>query len=216
MTSRSAVVLGLLAGALTAAAVFVVLVAALPDGTAVPTPTPPPTVSAAPSASPGSSASASPSASPGSSGDEAFMVGQVAPALVVEQLGGGTIDLTNLKGKPVWINFMATWCPPCRDELPKMVDFATRYADDGLVVIAVDVNEDEAAVSSFATEVGVTFPVGLDPDGTAQTAWRAAVLPVHYWVDSTGVIRAGAAGGIGPDIMAANLATILPGVDVRP
>jgi cytochrome c biogenesis protein CcmG/thiol:disulfide interchange protein DsbE len=216
MTSRSAIVLGLVAGALTVAVVFVVLVAALPEGTAVPTPTPPPTASTAPSPSPGTSGTSAPSASPGSSADEAFMVGQAAPELVVEQLGGGTIDLANLMGKPVWINFMATWCPPCRDELPKMVDFATRYADDGLVVIAVDVNEDEATVSPFVSDVGVTFPVGLDPDGKAQTAWRAAVLPVHYWIDATGVIRAGAAGGIGPDIMAENLATILPGVDVQP
>jgi hypothetical protein len=97
-----------------------------------------------------------------------------------------------------------------------MVDFANRYAEAGLVVLAVDVAEDEAAVQAFVTEVGVTFPVGLDPDGTAQTAWRAAALPVHYWIDATGVIRAGAAGGIGPDIMAESLATILPGVDVEP
>jgi len=144
------------------------------------------------------------------------MIGQPAPALVLDQLGGGTIDLANLQGKPVWINFMATWCPPCRDELPQMVSFANRYADDGLVVVAVDVNEDETTVASFMSGIGVTFPVGLDPDSAAQTAWRAAVLPVHYWVDATGVIRAGAAGGIGPDIMAQSLATILPGVDVQP
>jgi thiol-disulfide isomerase/thioredoxin len=134
----------------------------------------------------------------------------------VEQLGGGTIDLANLAGQPVWVNFMATWCPPCRDELPQMVDFANRYAETGLVVVAVDVAEDEATVQAFVTEVGVTFPVGLDPDGAAQAAWRAAALPVHYWIDATGVIRAGAAGGIGPDIMAESLATILPGVDVEP
>jgi thiol-disulfide isomerase/thioredoxin len=144
------------------------------------------------------------------------MIGQPAPALVVQQLGGGTIDLGDLKGKPVWVNFMATWCPPCRDELPRMVDFAGRYAEDGLVVIAVDVNEDEAEVAPFMSSVGVTFPVGLDPDGDAQETWRAAALPVHFWIDSAGIIRAGALGGIGPDIMAANLATILPGVDVTP
>ncbi len=144
------------------------------------------------------------------------MVGQPAPPLVVDQLGGGIIDLANLKGQPVWVNFMATWCPPCRDELPLMVGFAARYAATGLVVIAVDVAEDEATVAPFMSEVGVTFPVGLDPDGAAQAAWRAAALPVHYWIDATGVIRAGAAGGIGPDIMAKSLATILPGVDVEP
>lgn len=219
MGSRTAIVLGLLAGALTAALVFVVLFAAIPAQTPVPSPTPPPSASAAPSspsASPTTAPSAGPSPSPGSSAEEAFMIGQPAPPLVVAQLGGGTIDLANLMGKPVWINFMATWCPPCRDELPLMVDFATRYADDGLVVIAVDVGEDESTVAAFVSEIGVTFPVGLDPDGKAQADWRAAALPVHYWVDSTGVIRAGAAGGIGPDIMAEELSKIMPGVDVHP
>lgn len=216
MSSRYAVTAGLLAGAITAILAFGLLVAALPENAAVPTPTPPLAVSAEPSPTPTGSASGAPTSSPGASGDEGFMIGQPAPALVVDQLGGGTIDLANLAGQPVWINFMATWCPPCRDELPKMVDFANRYSETGLVVLAVDVAEDEATVQAFVTEVGVTFPVGLDPDGTAQTAWRAAALPVHYWIDATGVIRAGAAGGIGPDIMAASLATILPGVDVVP
>jgi hypothetical protein len=84
------------------------------------------------------------------------------------------------------------------------------------VVIAIDVNEDEAEVAAFMVEVGATFPVGLDPEGTAQAAWQAGALPTHFWIDSAGIIRAGALGGIGPDVMAANLATILPGVDVTP
>jgi thiol-disulfide isomerase/thioredoxin len=216
MGPRSSVALGLLAGVAVAALVFAVLVAALPETVAMPSPTPSPVVSFAPSPTVQGSPGVSPSPTPGSSADAAFMIGQPAPPLVVEQLGGGTIDLVNLRGKPVWLNFMATWCPPCRDEMPRMVDFATRYADTGLVVIAVDVAEDEATVSAFVNEVGVTFPVGLDPDGAAHAEWGAAALPVHYWIDATGVIRAGALGGIGPDLMAESLATILPGVDVQP
>jgi len=144
------------------------------------------------------------------------MIGEPAPALDVEQLGGGRIDLAALRGKPVWVNFMATWCPPCRDELPLMTDFADRYADTGLVVIAVDVEEDEAVVAPFMVELGVTFPVGLDTDGAASDAWRVASLPIHFWVDASGVIRDGAVGGIGPDVMAAGLESILPGIDVEP
>ena len=60
------------------------------------------------------------------------------------------------------------------------------------------------------------MPVGLDPEGDAQADWGAYALPVHFWVDASGIIRAGALGGIGPDIMATNLETILPGVDVTP
>jgi thiol-disulfide isomerase/thioredoxin len=111
---------------------------------------------------------------------------------------------------------MATWCPPCRDELPLMTGYAERYADLGLVVWAIDVEEDPAVVAPFMESVGVTFPVGLDTDGSAQAAWGAVALPVHYWIDADGIIREAALGGIGPDVMAVGLEAILPGVDVAP
>jgi cytochrome c biogenesis protein CcmG/thiol:disulfide interchange protein DsbE len=111
---------------------------------------------------------------------------------------------------------MGTWCPPCIDELPLMAGFAARYADTGLVVIPVDVREDEAAVAACFKGVGVGLPVGLDSDGAAQSARGAAALPVHLWIDMDGIVRDGALGGIGPDVMATGLASILPGVTVTP
>ena len=62
----------------------------------------------------------------------------------------------------------------------------------------------------------IRFPVGLDTDGTAQSDWGAYALPVHFWIDADGVVRDGALGGIGPDIMAKGLQTILPDVEVTP
>ena len=164
------------------------------------------------------SASAGPSASPGASasGSALFGIGQPAPTLVVPQVGGGTIDLAALKGKPVWINFMATWCPPCQDEFPLMNGFATRYAADGLVVIAIDVKEDEGAVAAFAESLAATFPLGLDATGSAADTWDALALPVHFWIDADGIVRDGALGGIGPDVMARGLQTIMPDVTVTP
>jgi thiol-disulfide isomerase/thioredoxin len=148
--------------------------------------------------------------------DAPFHVGQPAPPLSVPQVGGGTIDLVNLRGKPVWINFMATWCPSCQDEFPLMSGFAARYAANGLVVIAIDVREDEGAVAAFAEGLGATFPLGLDSDGTAAATWDAIALPVHFWIDAEGIVRDGALGGIGPDVMVAALEKIMPGVDVTP
>jgi cytochrome c biogenesis protein CcmG, thiol:disulfide interchange protein DsbE len=222
MKVRLSMIAGLVAGIAVAALVFGVIVALAPD--------PPPLSSAAPSlaiatvgpsASPSALASVSPgalasvsAAASGSTGP--FHVGQPAPALVVPQVGGGTIDLANLKGKPVWINFMATWCPPCQDEFPLMNGFAARYAKDGLVVIAVDVKEEEGAVATFAEGLGATFPLGLDTDGTAAGTWDAVALPVHFWIDADGIVRDGALGGIGPDVMAKGLKKILPGVVVTP
>lgn len=189
---------------------------ALPPMTASspsPSPTAPPTPAATAIASP--SAVASPSASAaGTTGP--FHVGEAAPVLLVAQVGGGTIDLAALRGKPVWVNFMATWCPPCQDEFPLMNGFASRYADSGLVVLAIDVKEEEGVVAAFAQSLGATFPLGLDPDGATSDAWDAVALPVHFWIDKDGIIRDGSLGGIGPDVMAAGLRTILPGVDVTP
>ncbi len=206
MSPRLVPVLGLVAGVLAAAAVFAAVFAFLPDPTpSSPSPSPSPSaVASEPAATP------SPVSSPSPSVDTGFMIGEEAPALVVPALGGATIDLAELRGSPVWVNFMATWCPPCRDELPLMSAYAAEHEDDGLVVIAVDVREDAGAVQAFMDEVGVTFPVGLDGDGAVQAEWGALALPVHYWIDASGIIRDGALGSIGPDVMEAGLASILP------
>ena len=233
MGSKVAIAAGLLTGVIVGGLVVGGLVAYLP-GTGAAAPTPAPTASptappSSPAASSGPVASSSPVAStaavlsPSTSAGAsdaavaaAFHVGRPAPALVVPQVGGGTIDLASLKGKPVWVNFMATWCPSCVDELPQMAAFAARYANTGLVVVPVDVREDEAAVAAFTDGLGVELPTGLDKDGAAQSAWGALALPVHFWIDKDGIVRDGALGGIGPDVMATGLGSILPGVTVTP
>ena len=232
MGPRLTIAAGLTAGALLALAV---LAGVILLGPAVPPPGVPgsPTASLAPSvaATDRASPSATPSGSPGASGpsgapasaapsgsdgETTFHIGEEAPALVVPQVGGGTIDLASLKGKPVWVNFMQTTCPPCIDEFPLMNGFAARYAEEGLVVLAIDIREEEGIVAAFAQGLNATFPLGLDRDGAAQRAWGAWGLPVHYWVDRTGIVRDGALGGIGPDIMARGVGSILSGVVVTP
>jgi cytochrome c biogenesis protein CcmG/thiol:disulfide interchange protein DsbE len=219
MSPRIAILAGLVAGIVVAVALLGGILAFAPDS--APDATPVPSVAIA-TATPGATATASGSPAgsdavepSGSAETGLFGVGAPAPPLVVPQVGGGTIDLANLKGQPVWVNFMGTYCPPCVDEFPLMNGFAARYADDGLVVLAIDVREEEGVVAAFAESLGATFPLGLDRDGAAADEWRAAAaLPVHFWVDAEGIVRDGALGGIGPDIMAQGLQTILPGVDV--
>ena len=220
MWARLSIVAGLVVGVVAAAVVLGGIVAFAPVAP-LPSIAVPSLALASPvaSASAPAEASATPSAVPSASAvasGGAFHIGEPAPPLQVPQVGGGTIDLANLKGKPVWINFMATWCPSCQDEFPLMNGFAARYAANGLVIIAVDVREDEGAVASFAKQLNTTFPLGLDADAKAATTWDALALPVHFWVGTDGIIRDGALGGIGPDIMAEGLKTILPGVDVKP
>lgn len=240
MQRHVAIIVAALAGVVTVVVAIAVVVAIVPpvdhSGPTLPPPpspaasfesspaptTPPsgaggpgPTVAAS-LAPPVSPPPGSPSASPSDPLAAQFHLGQPAPPLVVARLGGGTIDLSTLRGKPVWLDFMGTYCPACRTEFPLMAGFATRYASTGLVVVAVDVAESPATVAAFATSLGVTFPIGLDPNGTAQRAWGAVVLPLHYWIGPDGVIRAGAYGGLTAAEMAANLQQILPGVSVSP
>jgi cytochrome c biogenesis protein CcmG/thiol:disulfide interchange protein DsbE len=219
MGPRTSIVAGLLVGVIAAVVLLAGVVALAPEpGLSTPTLAPPspfPSASIV-AASTAPSTETTPAASPSSPGAALFHVGEPAPPLVVEQVGGGEIDLATLRGKPVWINFMATWCPPCQDEFPLMEGFATRYAGNDLVVIAVDVKEEEGAVAGFAQSLGATFPLGLDRDGQVAQTWGAIALPVHYWIDADGIVRDGSLGGIGPDIMASGLQTILPGVDVKP
>jgi cytochrome c biogenesis protein CcmG, thiol:disulfide interchange protein DsbE len=215
MLGRLTVIIALVAGIATVALAALAIVTFAPD-IVRPAVTQPPIVLPAPSratAPPVASASPRP---PSGSPANAFRVGQPAPQLHLIRVGGGTIDLAALRGKPVWVNFMGTYCASCRDEFPLMNGFAARYASAGLQVVAVDVNEDEATIASFARQLNVTFPIGLDPDGSSSQTWGAVVLPVHYWIDAKGVIRDGAYGGIGPDIMAVGLSRIMPGVTVSP
>lgn len=226
MGPRQSIAAGLAAGAVTAVVVLggVILLGPAVAAPGVPSASPAASASASagPTGSPIAPGSAAPSgtAGPSASGSDGetadFHIGEAAPTLVVPQVGGGTIDLAALKGKAVWVNFMQTTCVPCIDEFPLMNGFAARYADDGLVVLAIDIREEEGLVAAFAQTLEATFPLGLDGDGAAQRAWGAYGLPVHYWVDRTGVVRDGALGGIGPDIMARGVGKILPGVVVTP
>lgn len=223
MGSRLAVATGLLAGLLVGGLAVGGAVALLPPPPAPTIPAPSPIVVATPQASSSPSAApepvASPSASPTPSPTptaQAFGIGQLAPDLKLARAGGGTLNLLSLRGKPVWVNFMATWCPECRTELPQMAGFQARYARAGLTVVLIDVREPGADVTGYLKSIGVSLPVGIDADGAAAAAWRTLALPTHFWLTGEGVIAAGAVGSIGPDQMAANLQTILPGVTVTP
>jgi peroxiredoxin len=215
------VLAGLALGAIVAALVLGGVVAFLPQPAA---PTTPPiaiaTSAPSPSIVPNPSVrsdppSARPPASGAPSGSPVLVhVGDAAPALSVPQVGGGTIDLASLKGQPVWLTFVTTSCPSCRDEFPLMNSFANRYAANGLTVIAIDVGEDEGAAVALAEGLGATFPFGLDADGSAAQTWGATSLPVHFWIDKDGIIRDGAVGDVGADYMVQALEKIMPGVTV--
>jgi peroxiredoxin len=231
MRSRSWVLAGLLSGVITGLAALALVIAfgpepgvarASPSQVAGPSAATSPTggsATGAPTTPPGSSGSSpspSPSSSPAATGTTALHVGQPAPVLVVPQVGGGSIDLATLRGRPVWVSFFAASCTACVQELSLMNGFLARYGSTNLVVLAIAVGDDEGAAANVARQAGATFPFGLDLDGGAQAEWEAQALPTSYWIDRDGVVRDAATGILGAEAMARGLATILPGTDVRP
>jgi len=222
MRTFIAIALGLIAGAAAAIGLAVAvysLVPAAPAPTAAATSTP---VAVLPSPTPVATPVITTPPVPGGSISPGLtrspspfpLVGRPAPPLVAPGLDGTAIDLAAYRGKPVWIVFTGTYCPPCRDEYPLMNGFAVRYADTDLVVLAIHVKEDVATVKPFVDGLNVTFPVLLDGDGSRATTWDALALPVHYWIDEKGIVRDAALGGLGPEQMARSLGTILPGVTI--
>jgi cytochrome c biogenesis protein CcmG, thiol:disulfide interchange protein DsbE len=113
-----------------------------------------------------------------------------APDFTLANLDGANIALLDLKGQVLLINVWATWCPPCRVEMPAIQAAYEQYHDQGFTVLAVNLQEDPAAVATFLREYRLTFPALLDTDGQVSRAYQAAALPSSFFVDRQGVIRA--------------------------
>ena len=120
-----------------------------------------------------------------------------APDFTLDLLGGGQISLSDLRGKVVLVNFWATWCPPCRAEMPAIEKVYRSFGPLELEVLAVNLtNQDnEAAVDAFAQELGLTFPIPLDRSGDVSARYILRGLPSSYFIDREGVIRSVVVGG---------------------
>jgi peroxiredoxin len=115
-------------------------------------------------------------------------VGDPAPDFTLKTLDGEKVSLSDFKGRPVLINFWATWCPPCRFEMPAIERAWQQYKDDGFVVLAVDVEEPISVVQRFVESFGLTFPVLLDYKGDVSDMYRLRAFPTTYFVGRDGKI----------------------------
>jgi len=115
--------------------------------------------------------------------------GDAAPPLRLPALDGGTVDVASFRGKVVVVNFWATWCPPCVEEMPSLEKLHRALGPEGLVVIGVSVDEDEGTLRSFVQNMGVTFPTLRDPGGRGPTAaYRTTGFPETFVLDPQGVL----------------------------
>lgn len=134
--------------------------------------------------------------------------GAQAPDFELTGVDGRSHRLSALIGQPVLINFWATWCEPCRLEMPAIQARYQRYADDGLQVLAVDFDEPKSDVAAFGDGLGLTFPLLLDPGGRVQTLYQVRGYPTSYFVDRTGKVEVVQIGVMTEGVLDGNLRAI--------
>ncbi len=128
-------------------------------------------------------------------------VNYAAPELALENLNGGTESLADYRGKVVLVNNWATWCPPCKAELPTLVAFYNEHAADGFVIIGIEAGEPANQVAPFAEQYQITYPVWLDPGHLSGRAFNNQSLPNSYVIDRTGTIRLAWTGQISREML---------------
>jgi peroxiredoxin len=123
--------------------------------------------------------------------------GDPAPPFTLQQDTGSKFSLSSLKGKPVYLNFFASWCAPCNEEAPSVVSLAKKYHAKGLVVVGVDEQESADKAKGFADKYKMTYPIVLD-DGPMGKDYGVLALPVHVFIDRNGKISTYRLGEMNP------------------
>jgi len=116
-------------------------------------------------------------------------VGKAAPGFALKDSSGRLWRLSALRGKLVFVNFWASWCPPCRYEMPEMEALHRSLADEEFQLVTILYNDDPETALRYVRENGFTFPVLLDPDGVAARAYGITGVPETYIVDPEGILR---------------------------
>jgi peroxiredoxin len=146
--------------------------------------------------------------------------GDLAPELTATQDDGTTFQLTDLDGRPirladlrgkaVWLNFWASWCPPCQSETPILRSVAAKYRDRGLVLIGVQVQQTVDDGRAYAQTYGLTYQIGADVSGDIFRTYKVFALPTQFFIDAGGVIRQVVNGPLDEASASAIVEAILP------
>lgn len=126
-------------------------------------------------------------------------VGVKAPDFELKTLAGDTVKLSDFKGKKVMLNFWATWCPPCKAEMPAMEEFHKEAGDD-VVILAVNIDP-HLDVKAFVDENGITFPIPLDEEDKVNETYQVLSIPTTYFIDTKGNIGNKYVGAMNLDAM---------------
>jgi cytochrome c biogenesis protein CcmG, thiol:disulfide interchange protein DsbE len=136
-------------------------------------------------------------------------VGEPAPEFRLERLSGGPLALADLRGRPVIVNFWASWCPPCRREVPDLDEAARQHGDSGLAVVAINLDEERAAVQRYAAALELTLTIGLDQGGRVSALYNVVALPTSFFVERQGIVRDLNMGALTATALQAKVARVL-------
>lgn len=139
-------------------------------------------------------------------------IGQPAPDITVLSLSDGKyVRLSDYRGRPVWLNFWGSWCPPCREEFPDLeAAYAENLAPNGVALLAISLDEPPSAAAAYALRNNGTFTILSDPDRNATgAAYPIANFPTHILIDRDGVVRDIILAPIGKDAIVAAAQTII-------
>lgn len=130
--------------------------------------------------------------------------GNIAPDFELKTLDGESVKLSDFRGKKVIVNMWATWCPPCRAEMPDMQKFYDKYKDEDVAILAVNMTTTEKSeddISKFLNEFEITFPVVLDKENKVALTYQSFALPTSYIIDSKGIIQQKVTGPMNYEMM---------------
>jgi len=116
-------------------------------------------------------------------------VGQIAPDFKLQNLEGKTVSLRSLKGKPVLINFWATWCDACLYEMPILEQIYEEWSEKGLVMLAINAGESPAKIQSFLKRYNFSIPVLLDTSEAVARRYGVTGLPTTFFIDKSGILQ---------------------------
>lgn len=136
---------------------------------------------------PSATSGSAPSANEGSVVPAA--VNFAAPQLALQSINGNTESLTDYRQNVLLVNNWATWCPPCKAEMPTLEAYYEAHAAEGFMIVAIEAGEPKDSVSQFAQSYGLKFPVWVDPQNASLAAFRNQDLPNSYVIDRTGTVR---------------------------
>ncbi|MDD4875718.1 MAG: redoxin domain-containing protein [Dehalococcoidales bacterium] len=137
--------------------------------------------------------------------------GDIAPDFQLQNLEGQTISLSNLRGNPILINFWATWCPPCRSEMPHIQDIYEEWSDTELVLLVINIGENSSKVEDFMQSNDLSFPILLDTRQNVAQSYNITGIPTTFFIDKDGIIQDKVIGAFSSKAQIENrLITIIP------